>query len=251
MMKENQVSFLKRGGSMGQRRGKGLLRNAALLGAASAVVYVLHVWIGGILWEGYDHTEQTISELTGSDAPNAGWLRILTMLYSVLALGFSVVVYLLFEKYLVHKTARFGSILLVLMHFTSLFGYALFPLEDNGAVLNLNNMMHLAVTAAIVILTIAFFIAIGLGLLKTNHFKAIGGFTWLCGLVIFSTGIATPFVMSEGLPVVGLVERINIFTLQLWVFVLSIFLYKIRLPKKAELVLKRIGLLDIYEKIDK
>lgn len=117
--------------------------------------------------------------------------------------------------------------------------------------MNLNNMMHLAVTAAIVILTIASFFAIGLSLLKTNHFKAIGGFTWLCGMVIVSTGIATPIFMSEGIPVVGLVERINIFTLQLWVFVSSIFLYKIRLPKKAELVLKRVGLLDIYEKTDK
>lgn len=64
---------------MGERRRKGALRNAAFLGAASAVVYVLHVWIGGILCEGYDHKAQSISELTGSGAPNAGWLRILTM----------------------------------------------------------------------------------------------------------------------------------------------------------------------------
>lgn len=236
---------------MRERRGEGLLRNAALLGAASAVVYVSHVVVGGILWEGYSHTEQTISELTGIGAPNAGWLRILTVLYGVLALGFSVVVYLLFEKYLVHKTARFGSILLVLMHFTSLFGYALFPLEDNGAVLNFNNMMHLAVTAAIVILTIASFFAIGLGLLKTKYFKAVGAFTWICGIVMILTGIATPIILSNGIPFAGLVERINIFTLQLWVFVLSVFLYKIRLPKKTELVLKRIGLIDIYGERDK
>lgn len=231
---------------MRERRSKGLLQKAAILGAASATVYVLHVVIGGILWDGYSHIEQTISELTGSGAPYAGELRILTVLYGVLALAFSVVVYMLFEKYNVHKTARLGSILLVLMHFTSLFGYALFPLEDNGAVLNTNNMMHLAVTAAIVILTIAAIFSIGIGLMKTKYFKAIGVFTLICGIVLVLSGAGTPFVLSNGIPIAGLVERINIFTLQLWIFVLSIFLYKLQLPKKAGLDLKRMGLVDVY-----
>ncbi|MGO1057829.1 DUF998 domain-containing protein [Planococcus sp. FY231025] len=231
---------------MRERRSKGLLQKAAILGATSATVYVLHVVIGGILWDGYSNIEQTISELTGSGAPYAGELRILTVLYGVLALAFSVVVYMLFEKYNVYRTARLGSILLVLMHFTSLFGYALFPLEDNGAVLNMNNMMHLAVTAAIVILTIAAIFSIGIGLLKTKYFKAIGIFTLACGIVLVLSGAATPFVLSNGIPIAGLVERINIFTLQLWIFVLSIFLYRIQLPKKAGLDLKRMGLVDVY-----
>ena len=231
---------------MKERKGKGLLKKAAILGAASAGVYVLHVLLGGFLWDGYSHIEQTISELTGSGAPNAEWLRVLTVLYGVLAVAFSVVVYLLFEKYHVHRAARIGSVLLVLMHFTSLFGYALFPLEDNGAVLNMNNMMHLAVTAAIVILTVAAIFSIGFGLLKTRYFKAMGVFTVVCGLVLILSGIATPVVLNNGVPVAGLVERINIFTLQLWMFVLSIFLYKVQLPKKAGLDLKRMGLVDVY-----
>jgi hypothetical protein len=246
MMKEIRFHSLKRGGGMRERRSKGLLQRAAILGAASAAVYVLHVVIGGLLWDGYSHIEQTISELTGTGAPNAGELRILTVLYGVLALAFSVVAYMLFEKYNVHKTARLGSILLVLMHFTSLFGYALFPLEDNGAVLNINNMMHLAITSAIVILTIAAIFSIGFGLLKTRYFKAMGVFTLICGIVLVISGIATPVVLSNGVPVAGLVERTNIFTLQLWVFVLSIFLYKVQLPKKAGLDLKRMGLVDVY-----
>ena len=217
----------------------------ALSGAASTLLYMIHVIVGGILWDGYSHVRQTISELTGNGAPDAEMLRIFTLGYGVLAVLFSVAVYVLFRKYKVDGIARFGAILLLIMYGASLIGYGLFPLEQGGEVLTFGNFMHLAITAIVVIATVGALFAIGYGLLLTKNFRGIGLFTLICAIVIVLAGVATPIVLNNELPYAGLVERVTIFTLQLWMFMLAIYLY--RLPKIIEMDVKRLGMVEIYK----
>lgn len=210
----------------------GYWQTAALSGVVSALIYMLHVTTGGILWDGYSHVRQTISELTGNGAPNAGMLRIFTLLYGIFGTIFAAVVYVLFRKYKTHKIAQWGAMLLFLMHAVSLIGFSLFPLEQGGEVLTFSNFMHLGITAIVVIATIGALFAIGYGLWLTKKFRSMGMFTLACAIVIVLAGVATPIVLSGDLPYAGLVERIIIYTLQLWTIVLSIYLF--RLPKNME-----------------
>lgn len=218
---------------------------AALSGALGAFIYMAHVIMGGILWDGYSHVRQTISELTGNGAPDAEMLRIFTAAYGILAVIFSAAVYMLFRKYKVEGIARFGAVLLLIMHIASLIGYSLFPLEQGGEVLTFGNFMHLAITAIVVIATVGALFAIGYGLWLTKNFRSIGLFTLVCAIMIVLAGVATPIVLNNELPFAGLVERVTIFTLQLWVFVLSLYLY--RLPRIMEMDTKRIGLMEVYK----
>lgn len=231
---------------MKNSKDKSLWQKVALSGAAAAIVYTLHVIIGGALWDGYSHVRQTISELTGNGAPNAEMLKIFTVIYGILALVFSVSVYVLFWKYNVHRWALIGAALLILMEFTSLVGYSLFPLEDGGAVLSAGNLMHLAVTAIVALSAIGAIFAISLGLLKTPYFRSIGMLSLFCAVIVTLSGIATPIVLGNELGISGAVERINIFALQIWLFALSIFLFTARFPKKSALDLERMGLIDVY-----
>lgn len=217
----------------------------ALSGAVSALLYMIHVIVGGLLWEGYSHVRQTISELTGNGAPDAEMLRIFTLAYGILAVLFSSAVYVLFRKYKVDKIARFGAILLLIMYGASLIGYGLFPLEQGGEVLTFGNFMHLATTAVVVIATVGALFTIGYGLLLTKNFRGIGLFTLICAIVIVLAGVATPIVLTNELPYAGIVERGTAFTLQLWMFVLAIYLY--RLPKIIEMDAKRVGSVEIYK----
>lgn len=66
----------------------------AISGALSAVVYLAHVVAGGLLWPGYSHIRQMISDLTGDGAPNA--------------------------------------VLLIITEVASLVGYELFPLSESA-----------------------------------------------------------------------------------------------------------------------
>lgn len=233
------------GGYMKRVRQKSFWHVLALSGAAGAVLYITHVIMGGILWDGYSHVRQTISELTGNGAPDAEMLRIFTLGYGILAILFSVAVYVLFRKYKIVGIARFGAVLLLIMNTASLIGYTLFPLEQGGAVLTFGNFMHLAITAIVVIATVGALFAIGYGLWLTKDFRGIGLITLVCAIIIVLAGVATPIVLNNELPYAGLVERITIFTLQLWMFVLSVYLF--RLPRIMDMDVKRVGLMEVYK----
>ncbi|WP_142825964.1 DUF998 domain-containing protein [Planococcus soli] len=230
---------------MVELRQKSYWQIGVLSGAISALIYMVHVIMGGILWDGYSHVRQTISELTGNGAPDAEMLRVFTIGYGILAVIFSVIVYVLFRKHQVNRIAQFGAILLLVMHAASLIGYGLFPLEQGGEVLTFGNFMHLAITAIVVITTVGALFAIGYGLWLTKNFRAIGLFTLVCAIVIVLAGVATPIVLNNELPYAGLVERLIIFTLQFWTFVLSLHLY--RLPKIMDMEVKRFGFMEIYK----
>ena len=198
-----------------------------LSGAISAVVYTAHVVVGGLLWQGYSHMAQTISELTADGAPNAALLRVFTTVYGILALVFAVCLFFELRRQGAKRAAIVGAVLLVVMEFASLVGYGLFPLRG-GTEMDTENMGHLIVTGIVVLGTIGSVLLLGLGLVKTAGFKALGVFSLVCAAMIVVSGGMTPASMAGGWSVGGLIERINIFTLQTWIFILSIGLLRRR-----------------------
>lgn len=201
----------------------------AISGALSVAVYLAHVVIGGLLWPGYSHIRQMISDLTGDGAPNAEMLRVLTTVYGVLAIIFAVSLLMAFRAMKMRKAARIGAVLLIVMEVSSLVGYGLFPLSES-AEMNVQNIGHIAVTAVVVLTTVACGFFIGAGLLKTEGLKKLGVFMLVCSFVMVGAGLMTPVTMATGWPIGGLVERINILTLQLWIFVLSVSIFRRQLP---------------------
>lgn len=200
-------------------------RIATISGMLSSVVYILHVFIGGILWDGYSHIRQPISDLTGVGAPNAKLLRVFTNAYGILAIIFAVSVYIVLKDF-VNKSSKIGMMLLIIMEISSFVGYSLFPLDGADAGMTLLNKMHIIVTVIVVITTIGSMFFIGVGFSKTKTMKKIGLFIILCGVIITISGASTGIIMANSIPILGLVERINIFTLQLIIFVLSFCLIK-------------------------
>lgn len=201
----------------------------AISGALSVAVYLAHVVLGGLLWPEYSHIRQMISDLTGDGAPNAAMLRVFTTIYGVLACIFSVSLLMSFRALQVRRAARIGAVLLIIMEVSSLVGYGLFPLSES-AEMNVQNVGHIVVTAVVVLTTVTCGFFIAAGLLKTDGFKKLGVFMLVCSCVMVVAGLMTPVTMATGWPIGGLVERINILTLQLWILVLSLSLIRKRLP---------------------
>ena len=193
------------------------------LGAFAVVVYVLHVILGGLLWDGYNHLMQPISDLTASGAPNQGLLSVITLIYGVAAIMFSVAAYV-YTKDFVPKIARVGLLLLVGMHCVSI-TYGLFPQDLPGSPLTFTGTMHFVVTGLIIPLTILSPILVGLGFGKIEPFKKYARYSIVTGLVILVAGGTTAFFFANKLPYFGLIERINIGVLQAWTFVTSIKLF--------------------------
>lgn len=209
---------------MDKNKQTSIWRSLLLTGALSAVLYTLHVVLGGALWEGYSHLRQPISDLTANGAPDAQLLRNFTFLYGVLGVVFAFSLFMVIKDRF-GKIVKIGVILLLAMEFSSFGGYTLFPLDALGKPDSIQNIMHIIVTAVVVITTIVSTVLIGIGLRKTAGTEKLGIFVLICSAAILLSGIATAVVAAQGIPFTGLIERVNIFTLQTLVLALSLWFF--------------------------
>lgn len=188
-------------------------------GMLAVVIYLLHILLGGYLWKTYSHLHQPISDLTATGAPNRYLLLLFTNVYGLLALIFAVSLTVFVRKKR-HKYVFWGGISLMILHLFSI-SYSFFPQDLPGAETTFAGTMHLAVTVLIVPFTILTPFLIGFGLQKEKAWKTLGNFSLICGILILIFGGLAGFFFAKSLPYFGLVERINIGTLQIWTFVLS------------------------------
>lgn len=201
-----------------------LNRIVLLSGALAAFVYAAHVVVGGLLWSGYSHLMQPISDLTATGAPDRAALQIILDVYSVSALIFGVVASVRLRK-LGLKAASWGMRLYLALQVVSL-SYGFFPEDLPGAGETFLGTMHIVVTGIIVPFTFGAPIVTGLGLRKAPGLAWVGWFSILCGVLIVFAGSASGYFFVNKLPYFGVVERINIGTLQTWTAVLSAALYR-------------------------
>jgi hypothetical protein len=207
-------------------------RTLLLGGALAALAYAAHVVIGGLLWAGYSHLVQPISDLTATGAPDRGLLQVILYAYSAFALVFGVAGIGRLRG-LGLKTAAWGMVLYVAMQLVSL-SYSFFPEDLPGSAATFLGTMHLVVTGIIVPFTIAAPIVTGLGMRKAAGLARAGWFSVACGILVFFAGGASALFFARKLPFFGLVERLNIGTLQAWTLVLSVVLHRHARPGVAD-----------------
>ena len=192
------------------------------LGMVGILFYFAHTIIGNILWIDYNPITTDISSLTANGAPNANLLKIFTSIYSVcMVLFVAMLIKKAFSEY--HSLLKTGFIILMIMQLTSLFGYSLFPLTGDKTVMNFQNMMHIIVTIIVVFTTVLSSFLISLGYLKQEKMKGLGKFTLLMAILITMFGAFNPIFMSLKLDLLGLTERLVIYTIQVLMFVLSYY----------------------------
>jgi hypothetical protein len=182
--------------------------------------YLAHTLLGRILWAEYNPVTMDISSLTADGAPNAGLLRALTTIYGLSMIAFSIgMVMTAFRRH--GALVRAGYITLLVMEVVSMFGYMLFPLSGDKVVMTFNNMMHIAVTGVVVLTTIACGFLLAVGYLKHEKMRSLGVFALVMAVLITLTGMTTPIGMGAGWNLLGVTERLSIYSVQTMLFVLS------------------------------
>jgi hypothetical protein len=190
------------------------------LGMLGTIFYFAHTILGSVLWQEYNPITTDISSLTADGAPHAGMLRVLTMAYGVCFVLFVLgMLQKAFKDY--HKVTKTGYVVLLVMALSSVMGYSLFPLTGDKEVMNFQNLMHIVVTALVVVTTIASLFLIAIGYLKFERLKPLGRIALTAAILITCFGMLNPISMSQEWNVLGLTERLVIYTLQLFVFLLS------------------------------
>lgn len=192
------------------------------LGMIGVVAYMIHIILGNILWHEYNPITTDISSLTADGAPNSSLLRIFTTIYGICMILFTLgMIVKSLKKY--HLATRVGYTILLGMEVISLFGYSALPLVGDKTVMNFQNMMHIAVTVAVVITTISSAFTLAYGYLSQEKMKNLGKFILIMAIIITLCGMMNPISMLMNLNIMGLTERLVIYSLQILIFVLSFY----------------------------
>jgi hypothetical protein len=192
------------------------------LGMVGVLFYFLHTVLGNILWPDYDPITMDISSLTADGAPNAQFLRVLSLIYGICMILMVIgLVINAFKRY--NGKLKAGCVILLIMQVTSAFGYNLFPLTGDKTEMNFQNMMHIIVTVVVVFTTIASSFLIALGYRKQENTKKLGKAALVFAILITIFGMFNPISMGMQLNILGLSERLVIYTIQIFMFMLSFY----------------------------
>ncbi|MBQ5310475.1 MAG: DUF998 domain-containing protein [Oscillospiraceae bacterium] len=202
---------------------KKLINLLGLLGIVQLLSYTAAVLFAPLAYPGYDALSQAVSDLSAESSPSRMLWDQLSALYGVCSIVcVTCVSVYVSENKTGTKVFRLGIYLFTIMNWISKVGYQMFPLSESGKdIAGFQEIMHIAVTVAVVLLSIvSLVILIAAGAKSKQHFIAVSA----------SIALAMMFVGAVGQGIVppelfGVVERFSVFAAVGFNAVLGIYLF--------------------------
>ena len=186
---------------------KTLLQKLGLLGVVSLLSYTAAVIFSPLAYPDYDWMAQAVSDLSAANAPSLTLWNQLSALYNTCEVLCVTVVCIGIQG---QKTRllRTGIYLFAVMEWISAIGYRMFPLSDSGYAGAFQDVMHMVVTAAVVLLSIVSLTVIILAGVKNRECRSYG--------VCAGIALGMMLVGAVGMKLVpaayfGVVERFSVF----------------------------------------
>jgi hypothetical membrane protein len=201
---------------------KKLIKIFSLFGVIGAFFYFLHVILGNIFYEGYNPMAQAISDLTASNSPSKNIARLFSMIYGIFTVVFSSCFFVYFKQK-INRWVTLGAGFFCVMTIVSFSGYTFFPLSESGYAGTFQDIMHMAVTIAVVLLTIISLILFMIGFFRTQNIKYLGVVS-LCTFLLLLTGAMLLNIFPKEL--FGIAERINVYSIVIYTGILSFWMYR-------------------------
>lgn len=209
--------------------GRSIPNVLALSGVVASLLYWAHVVAGRILWPSYNPLAQPISDLTATSAVSRELASRVLYGYDFFNLLFCFVLLGYFGKVMRINRIFYGGIVLkVIAEVLSTVGYKLFPLADSDWSNSFQNNMHYGITGIIVLCYIALSLLMTTGLAKAKVYPTMTRFMILHSVVFIFSGILTVIVANIQPQYVGLVERINLYSLMVFNIALAFWVFNHR-----------------------
>ena len=186
---------------------KSLLQKLGLLGIVSFLSYTAAVVFAPLAYPGYHWLSQAVSDLSAADAPSLSLWNQLSAFYNVCETVCVTVVCIGIQG---QKTRllRTGVYLFAVMEWVSAVGYRMFPLSSSGYAGAFQDVMHMVITALVVLLSIVSLSVIITAGIKSRDCRLYG----ICAAI----ALAMMLVGAMGMKLVpagyfGVVERFSVF----------------------------------------
>ncbi len=177
-------------------------------GLSAVCVYLLAVVLGGILYPGYSHISQDVSQLTSTQSPIRGLMNPIFLIYNLLLVVFGVGIYG-FEK---NRLSKLGAVSMI---FVGILGAVLwvFPINTRGTEMTFVGAGHIVLVSIISLLTVAsdflFWRAFA------NSHRQLAWISLVAGVLFLLTGPFAAFTVMS--PYAGFFERLPIGVFLLWI----------------------------------
>ena len=192
---------------MNRTQPKTLTQKLGLLGIVSFLSYAAAVIFAPLAYPGYRWMAQAVSDLSAADAPSLALWNRLSALYNTCEIVCVTAVCIGIQG---QKTRllRTGISLFAAMEWISAVGYRMFPLSDSGYAGAFQDVMHMAVTALVVLLSIVSLTVIIAAGAKSRDCRSYG--------VCAGIALAMMLVGAMGMKLApaeyfGVVERFSVF----------------------------------------
>jgi len=186
---------------------KTLLQKLGLLGIVSFLSYTAAVLFSPLAYPGYNWMAQAVSDLSAANAPSLALWNRLSALYNACEVVCVTLVCVGIQGKKT-KLLRTGIYLFAAMEWISAVGYRMFPLSDSGYAGAFQDIMHMVVTALVVLLSIISLTVIIVAGARDRGCRSYG----VCAAV----ALAMMLVGALGMKIVpaayfGVVERFSVF----------------------------------------
>ncbi len=200
---------------------KTLIQKLGLLGVISFLSYAAAVIFAPLAYPGYDWMAQAVSDLSAANAPSLALWNRLSAPYSVCEVVCATIVCIGCQKQK-SKRLRAGIYLFAIMEWISAIGYRMFPLSESGYAGEFQDVMHMAVTALVVLLSIVSLILIIIAGERETHLRSYA--------IYAGIALGMMLVGALGMKIVpvryfGIVERFSVFAATGFNAALGIHLY--------------------------
>ena len=186
---------------------KSLIQKLGLLGVVSFLSYAAAVIFAPLAYPNYNWMAQAVSDLSAANAPSLALWNQLSALYNVCEVVCVTVVCIGIGGKKI-GLLRAGIYLFAVMEWISAVGYRMFPLSDSGYAGTFQDVMHMVVTAVVVLLSIVSLSVIIIAGAKSRDCRSYG----ICAGV----ALGMMLVGAMGMKIVpveyfGIVERFSVF----------------------------------------
>lgn len=208
-----------------------LIQKLGLLGILSFLSYTAAVMFAPLAYPGYNPLAQAVSDLSAANAPSLALWNQLSALYNACEVVCVTVVCIGIQGQKT-KLLRTGIYLFAVMEWISAVGYRMFPLSDSGYAGAFQDVIHMVVTALVVLLSIASLTVVIVAGAKSRDCRSYG----ICAAIV----LAMMLVGALGMKIVpteyfGVVERFSVFAATGFNAALGIHLFCMDTDKKSVL----------------
>ena len=189
-------------------------------GILSPIFFVLVDIIGGMITPDYSRIINAVSELTQAGSENIYLLSSLFFISAVMGIGFGIGIVTEFS-YSRSKLIFSGGILIIINGIFSGLTGTIFPMDPFNVDITFAGTLHIILTVLNALMIMLLIPMMGIGFYRERQWVSFRLYSIITLLIIVIFGGSTPVLMMNDIGLLGLFERIVIYSYLLWFFVLA------------------------------